>query len=752
MKILFVLKQTGYLRHFDTVVQTLAHQGHEIRLASQNASLTLPSTLQGLPSVSITACPKKRGDAWAKDVSLFRRAEDYLRYLEEPYTQATKLRARAFDKFIQTLSNGQRVPEPSWSEIGLELTDAEIRRLRKFFALIEDTLPSDTSIEDFVKQQAPDALLITPLVDIGSGQSDFVKSARALGIPVGMALFSWDNLSTKGSVHIAPDHVFVWNEVQQREAVELHGIRKKRISLTGAPRFDRFIDLAVHDESKTKRTEFCQALGLETDRPIILYLCSSKFVAADERPFIQSWIRDVRASKDPVVAGANLLVKTHPDLTRDWRDHSEQHVSWPGVEPALISTPFGEDRTTVLMSKFTALQTLYECLYHSDVVVGLNTSAELEAGILGKPVLTLPAGEGLEAGQRRTLHFHYLLRANGGFVELASSMDEHLTQLADVLAGRYDTQHIQSFITSFLRPQGWDKSSSKILAGAIVKHLGRKKKPSELLAAKNAVESKGEAMNGDESTNLSSAVVELDYRPHRIVINATTDAERRWRARACAKEPWTVEWIETSVNQDDVFYDIGANVGVFSLIAAVKCTKKLQVVAFEPGYASFAHLCDNIVLNQCEGVITPIPLPLSDQTGIAQFKYRSREAGQSRHALLEKTRIGPGDGQSRYQQPVLAMRLDDMVSTFNLPKPTHLKIDVDGAELRVLHGATEVLRHDGLRTILIEVETAIEDPVVAVLRDAGFSLVSRHEHGKKAKAPWYGLFARVSETGADSLA
>jgi len=751
MKILFVLKQTGYLRHFDTVVQTLADQGHEIRLASQNDSLKLPSTLQDLPRVSITTCPKKRGDAWAKDVSLFRRAEDYLRYLEGPYTPASKLRARAFDKFIQTLSNGKRVPDPLWSEIGLDLTDAEIRRLRKFFALVEDTLPSDSSIEEFFKQEAPDVVLITPLIDIGSGQSDFVKSARALEIPVGMVLFSWDNLSTKGSVHIAPDHVFVWNEIQQREAIELHGIRKKRISLTGAPRFDRFIDVAVRDEPKTARAAFCQALNLEQDRPIILYLCSSKFVAADERPFIQSWIRNVRASKDPSVASANLLVKTHPDLTRDWRDHSEKRVSWPGVEPALISTPFGDDHTTVLMSKFTALQTLYECLYHSDVVVGLNTSAELEAGILGKPVLTLPAGEGLEAGQRRTLHFHYLLRANGGFVELASSMDEHLTQLADVLAGRYDTQHIQSFITSFLRPQGWDKSSSEILAGAIVKHLGRKKKPSERLAAKNADVPEDEAMNRDESTNVNSSVAEVDYGRHRIVINATTDAERRWRARACAKEPWTVEWIETSVNQGDVFYDIGANVGVFSLIAAMKCTKKLQVVAVEPGYASFAHLCDNVVLNHCEGVITPIPLPLSDQTGLAQFKYRSREAGQSRHALLEKTKIGSGDGQSRYQQPVLAMRLDDMVSTFNLPKPTHLKIDVDGAELRVLHGATEVLRHDGLRTILIEVETAIEDSVVAVLRDAGFSLVSRYEHGKNPKAPWYGLFARVSETGADSL-
>ena len=468
-------------------------------------------------------------------------------------------------------------------------------------------------------------------------------------------------------------------------------------------------------------------------------------MAVDERPFIQSWIRNVRASKDPVVASANLLVKTHPDLTRDWRDHSEKRVSWPGVEPALINSSLGDDHTTVLMSKFTALQTLYECLYHSDVVVGLNTSAELEAGILGKPVLTLPAGESLEAGQRRTLHFHYLLRANGGFVELASSTDEHLTQLADVLAGRYDTQHIQSFITSFLRPQGWDKSSSEILAGKIVKHLGRKQKPSERLAAKAAGESVGEIMSGDESTNVSSAVVDVDYGRHRIVITATTDAERRWRARACAKEPWTVEWIETSVNQGDVFYDIGANVGVFSLIAAMKCAKKVQVVAFEPGYASFAHLCDNVVLNQCEGVITPVPLPLANQTGLAQFKYRSREAGQSRHALLEKTRIGPGDGQSRYQQPVLAMRLDDMVSTFNLPKPNHLKIDVDGAELRVLHGATEILRHDGLRTILVEVETAIEDSVVTVLRDAGFSLVSRYEHGKKTKAPWYGLFARVSE-------
>ena len=135
-------------------------------------------------------------------MSLFRRAEDYLRYLEGPYTPASKLRARAFDKFIQTLSNGTRVPDPLWSEIGLDLTDAEIRRLRKFFALVEDMLPSDSSIEEFFKQEAPDAVLITPLIDIGSGQSDFVKSARALEIPVGMVLFSWDNRHVRNGQHV----------------------------------------------------------------------------------------------------------------------------------------------------------------------------------------------------------------------------------------------------------------------------------------------------------------------------------------------------------------------------------------------------------------------------------------------------------------------------------------------------------------------------------------------------------------------
>ena len=77
--------------------------------------------------------------------------------------------------------------------------------------------------------EAPDVLLVSPLVRFGSEQSDWVKSAKALGIPVGFPVFSWDNLTTKGVIHVEPDRIFVWNAVQKREATEYYGIAPEKI-------------------------------------------------------------------------------------------------------------------------------------------------------------------------------------------------------------------------------------------------------------------------------------------------------------------------------------------------------------------------------------------------------------------------------------------------------------------------------------------------------------------------------------------
>lgn len=230
----------------------------------------------------------------------------------------------------------------------------------------------------------------------------------------------------------------------------------------------------------------------------------------------------------------------------------------------------------------------------------------------------------------------------------------------------------------------------------------------------------------------------LDYVPAQILLHVSSDMERVHRLNACAKEPWTVRWLESFVERDDVLYDVGANIGAFSLIAA---TLGAKVMAFEPGFANYARLCKNIVLNGCEGRVVPVPFPLDAQTGLAGFKYRSLEPGQSRHRLSPDPWSAWGTGrQSRYQQPMCAMRLDDAIATFALPLPNHMKIDVDGSELRVLEGALGVLRSPTLKSLLVEIDGENWDQAMARLEGVGFVVGERVQ--RTAKGPSYALFTR----------
>ena len=89
-------------------------------------------------------------------------------------------------------------------------------------------MPSEPYYELFIRSHAPDVILITPLIDFGSYQTDYVKSAHRLGIPIVFLPFSWDNLTNRGLVRIAPDRVLVWNEHQKREAVTYHDVPADR--------------------------------------------------------------------------------------------------------------------------------------------------------------------------------------------------------------------------------------------------------------------------------------------------------------------------------------------------------------------------------------------------------------------------------------------------------------------------------------------------------------------------------------------
>jgi len=276
MKILFVLKQRNYLTTFSGAVAALASRGHAVRLAWPDEDVSLPEGLSS-PCISVDLWEPKRGDEWAPVVGTVRRAADYLRYLEPEYAAAVKLRARSFEKLLHSLSKGDRVPDAGWSEIGRALTPEERDRLMTVTRLMEQAIPSDAKHEAFIESNRPDAVLVSPLIDLGSAQTDVIKSAKALGIPTGMVLYSWDNLSTKGGLHIHPDRMFVWNELQRTEAETLHDYPIERAIATGAPRFDDFFNL----RPATDRQAFFAPLGLDPNRRCLIYLASSKFVITE---------------------------------------------------------------------------------------------------------------------------------------------------------------------------------------------------------------------------------------------------------------------------------------------------------------------------------------------------------------------------------------------------------------------------------------------------------------------------------------
>jgi FkbM family methyltransferase len=177
-----------------------------------------------------------------------------------------------------------------------------------------------------------------------------------------------------------------------------------------------------------------------------------------------------------------------------------------------------------------------------------------------------------------------------------------------------------------------------------------------------------------------------------------------WRAgHYDHKEPDTLDWIDGRFRPGDVIFDIGANIGQYSLYAAARLGGRARILAFEPEALNFAKLNRNILLNGFGETITPYPLALSDRTGLDRFYSKAFVTGAALHALGRAVSQGEQAFEPRNVQGTMAVSLDDLVGRFGLPVPAHLKIDVDGIEDRIVDGAQALLADTHLRTVLIEV-------------------------------------------------
>ncbi|MBY0493934.1 MAG: FkbM family methyltransferase [Cyanobacteria bacterium] len=187
------------------------------------------------------------------------------------------------------------------------------------------------------------------------------------------------------------------------------------------------------------------------------------------------------------------------------------------------------------------------------------------------------------------------------------------------------------------------------------------------------------------------------------------------------KEPCTLEWIETFA-PEDVMFDVGANVGMYTIWAAA--TRGCRVFAFEPEGQNYAVLNRNIFANSLQDRVKAYCLALSDTGGLAGLHIARLQAGWSQH-FLDGTADRPDDPlPAAFMQGCVALTLDDLIAMGTIPVPTHLKIDVDGIEHKIIAGAAQLLRRSELRSLLVEVNLNLAEhrALVNQLRSLDFTV------------------------------
>ena len=240
-----------------------------------------------------------------------------------------------------------------------------------------------------------------------------------------------------------PTWWLLWNEAQRREAIELHGVPAERIRVTGAFAYDHWFDWSA----ATTRQEFCERVGLDPARPYVLYVGSSQFIAPAEGDWIAEWIRGLRETAR--LDGVQVLIRPHPDNPLSGSELAIPQLS--AMPDVSVHPPEGTNPTNL-----ESRQHYFDSFVHSGAVTGVNTSAFIEAAIVGRPThaLLTPRYADTQAG---TLHFRHLLTVGGGLLRTATTFDEHARQLAASLRNPDRAAARQSaFVEAFVRPAGAD--------------------------------------------------------------------------------------------------------------------------------------------------------------------------------------------------------------------------------------------------------------------------------------------------------
>jgi hypothetical protein len=464
VRFLVTLRHAGYARYLQSTMRGLCERGHEVTVLvgieapaskSHVGQLSrfgdeldqLAGELDGRLMIRPGAEP--RGSRRRDLGGSLRGWLDCLRFLEPEFEDAPKLRARALSQLPATLREPTETAAAS----------PEFRRsLAAMIRALEQSLPVPEAVRTVIEEERPDALVACPLIERRSPQATYLRAAHANGVPGAVCVASWDNLTTSSLIHGEPDLVTVWNDPQRQEAMELHGIAAERVVATGAPLYDRWFE----QRPSCSREEFCRRVGLPDDKPFVLYVCSSGFIAPDEAEWILRWIDIVRGSGLPELEGLSVLIRPHPQ--RRLLDDSPAAAKLLEI-PGVVVHP----RDGALTISGTEVAEYYDSIHHSAAVVGINTSAMIETAIVGRSVHVLLTKRYRDT-QEGVPHFAHLRSAGGGLIEVTRKQRQHAAGLARAVRGEGQdlvTERSRSFVEAFVRPHGVDQPATPLLVAQL---------------------------------------------------------------------------------------------------------------------------------------------------------------------------------------------------------------------------------------------------------------------------------------------
>ena len=265
MRILVALRHAGYARRFRSTIELLGERGHEIVLVvgkhwRSDESIQDAVAKLGLdvPGLKMREGVESHRRVERDLASALRSYLAYLWFLEPGLARAKKPRARS----AGNIPPGLRTLSSVAAESALALRFLEFK-----VGELERALPPPDSFRQLIAEENPDAVVVSPLLERSVPQIGYLRAAREQGIPTGLCVASWDNLTNKGPMQGPIDLVTVWNDAQRREAVELHRVPPARVAVTGAPVYDRWFGLSA----TSARDEFCRRVGF----PPTIRTCST---------------------------------------------------------------------------------------------------------------------------------------------------------------------------------------------------------------------------------------------------------------------------------------------------------------------------------------------------------------------------------------------------------------------------------------------------------------------------------------------